>query len=78
MTKFNWKDAAPADCAYYYDEDNGRIMGQVHKIAHTKIWVGRIYKLDNEEKFLGQYISEDFSKRSVEEYWLIESRTLIG
>ena len=78
MKTYDWKEAGNTECSYYYDESNGRIVGQVNKIVHTKIWLAKIIDENNQEKFLGQYISETFSKKSVEEYWIIVSRTLIA
>ena len=71
-----WKDA-DHDVHYIYNENDGRIVGQINKIAHTKIWLSKIIINHNEEKYLGQYIGHDFAKRAVEEYWLIQDRTLI-
>lgn len=76
IDKRNWKDAND-DCQYHYDVTDGRIVGQVNKIAHTKIWLAKIIKNHNDEYYLGQYISCEFAKNAVENYWLIQSRTLI-
>lgn len=70
-----WRDTEH-NCHYYFNIDNGLIVGQVHNIAHTKIWVANALVL-NEEKFLGRYINVDFAKKSVEHYWAVEERTLI-
>ena len=48
MTSYSWKDA-DHDCHYYFKDENGLIVGQVHKIAHTKIFIA-VAIIINEEK----------------------------
>lgn len=74
--KREWKNTEQ-DCDYYYSTDDGRIVGQVHNIVHTKIWVSKIIMNHNEEKYLGQYITREFSRKSVEQYWNIQDATFI-
>lgn len=71
-----WKDG-DHDVFYFYNEENGRVIGQVNKWPHTKIWLAKIIFNVNEEQYLGQYIGCEFAKKSVEEYCLIQERTLI-
>lgn len=66
------------DCSYYYTIQDGRIVGNVHKISHTKIWLGKIVYNHNEEKYLGQYISEEFAMKAVETHWGLEDNTFIS
>jgi hypothetical protein len=66
-----WKEAEH-NTYYFYQTEDGRIIGQVHKITHTKIWVAKI-----DENNLGQYIDVDFAKKALETYYLIQERTLI-
>lgn len=73
--KYDWKDSEN-DTHYYYETDKGLIVAQTHKIAHTKIYLSVILS-SNQEKFLGRYISLDFAKKSIENYWNIQSRTLL-
>lgn len=66
----------------YYNEDDGRIIGVVHKLGtgSSTVWLAKMYKVSNfnhEELFNGQYIDSDHAKRSVENYWDIQGRTLI-
>lgn len=62
----------------YYDDQDGRIIGAVYKIGNqTSIWGGRVYRLDNTEQVMGQYIDSDYARKSVELYWDIDSRTLL-
>lgn len=72
----DWKDAE--HCHYYYNVENGKIVGQSHNVAHTKIWVAMVKLNHNEEQYLGQYITLDFAKRAVELYWEIQERTLLS
>lgn len=73
-----WRDTEQ-NCHYFYKMDTGLIIGQVHNIAHTKIWIANILSGSNssEEKFLGRYITVDFAKSAVEQYWHVQQRTLI-
>lgn len=77
MMNYEWKDNDSTECSYYYNTEDGKIVGQVHKISHTKIWLSKIVLNNNEEQYLGQYISEDFAKKSIVEYWIIQERTLL-
>ena len=72
---FKWKESK--DCFYYYKEEDGLIVGQVHRITHSEIYITKIIKT-NEELVLGRYIDLDAAKAALETHWLIESRTLIG
>lgn len=71
MTPRAWKDTEN-DTLYYYQSNDGKIIGQVHKISHTKVWIAKI-----DEHQLGQYIDRDFAKKALENYYLIQERTLI-
>lgn len=57
---------------YYYQEEDGLIIGQVHKVTHTSIWISKI-----DETSLGQYIDLEYAKKSLEQYYDIHDRTLI-
>ena len=72
---YSWKDA-DHDCHYYLKDENGLIVGQVHKIAHTKIFVS-VAIIVNEEKYLVRYIALDFAKTAISNYWDIQGRTLL-
>jgi hypothetical protein len=66
----------------YYDEEDGQIVGAVHKLGtgSTAVWIGKIYRVENythHELHNGQFIDSDYAKRSVERYWEIQSRTLL-
>ena len=51
-------------------------MGQVHQIAHTKIWLAKVYLDYTDEKYLGQYITNESARQAVERFWGIRERTL--
>lgn len=72
MKTFDWKDVDHA-CSYYYDMSNGRIVGQIYNLAHTKIWGAKLMNDDS----LGMYISFDTAKKALELHFDIENRTLI-
>lgn len=73
----NWKEC-PHDNYLYYDTEDGRIIGQLHIIAHTKIWIAKVLTaVYNNEIFLGQYISLEHAQRALEQYWNIQDRTLL-
>jgi hypothetical protein len=62
----------------YFDNEDGKIIGAVYKIGNsTGIWGGKVYLANNQEGILGQFIDSDFSRRAVERYWEIQSRTLL-
>lgn len=78
MTTYNWEYSRNGnDCLYYYQVETGLIVGQVHNIAHTNVYVAKIYRSHTDEHFLGQFITQDFAKKSVEKYFDIQSRTLL-
>ena len=71
-----WKDG-DHDVHYLYQESDGKIIGQVHKISHTKIWVAKVIFNYNDDLYLGEYISCEFAKTSTQNYWDIKDRTLL-
>ena len=72
-----WMEKEFSQWAYYDDED-GKIIGMTYKIGNsTGIWGGRVYLPNNQETTLGQFINSDYSRKAVERYWEIESRTLL-
>ena len=73
--KYDWKDAEH-NTHYLFKTDNGLIVGQVHNIAHTKIYMA-VCLLGNEEKFLGRFVSLEFARMAIENYWFIQDRTLL-
>ena len=76
IIEYDWRDT-DHNIYYYYVKNTGRIVGQVYNLAHTKIYGAKIYRLDNEEQYLGQYINSEHAKNAVLDYWQIQSRTLI-
>ena len=75
MMNYEWKDAGH-DTHYYYRTEDGLIVGQTHNIAHTKIYIA-VLLAGNEEKFLGRFVSLDFAKKAIQNYWDIQERTLL-
>lgn len=71
---YDWKESN--DCLYYYKKEDGLIVGQVHKIAHSEIYITKVINI-NEETIIGRYIDVFAAKAALETYWFIESRTLI-
>ena len=76
IIEYDWREA-DHNVSYYYMKKTGRIVGQVYNLAHTNIYGAKIYSLNNEEQYLGQYINGEFAKGAVLEYWQIQGRTLI-
>lgn len=69
-----WRDTDKGT-QYYYKVHNGLIVGQVYNLAYTSIWGAKIPLSATEESVLGQYVSLDFAKRAIEEYWNESDRT---
>lgn len=60
----------------YYDDEDGKIIGAVYKIGNmNSIWGAKVYI--EIERILGQYIDSDYARKAVENYWDIQSRTLL-
>ena len=60
----------------YYDDVDGKIIGAVYKIGNSNsIWGAKVYT--ELEGVLGQYIDSDYSRKAVEHYWEVQSRTLL-
>jgi hypothetical protein len=76
MKEYEWKDAEH-NCSYFFNVQNGLIVGQIFNLAHTNIWGVRIPITPTEEMSLGQYINMDFAKKAVEHYWEVQGRTLL-
>ena len=75
MIRREWKDVDKGT-QYYFQVHNGLIVGQVYNLAYTSIWGGKIPVSATEEKILGQYVSIEFAKKGIEEYWDKKDRTL--
>lgn len=75
MMNYEWKDT-DHDTHYYYKTNNGCIVGQTHNISHTKIYMAIII-LANQENYLGRFVSLEFAKKAIENYWDIQERTLL-
>jgi rRNA processing protein Krr1/Pno1 len=78
MNVHRWKDGETVANYLYYNE-TGRIVGEVGRAGHqvnTKHFAS-IYKSDNTIVNLGMYINTESAKAAVENWFLIQSRTLI-
>lgn len=76
MKNREWKDAEHG-VFYFFQTDDGLIVGQVNNIGHTKIWLAKVPIRVNEELYLGHFITAEFAKRAIEKYWLTQERTLL-
>ena len=71
-----WQDYEATN-KYYYDDDDGMIIGQIHKFGTSVSIYTATVKPDNIDKLLGQYVNIDYAQKAVENFWLIQDRTLI-
>jgi|APGre2960657404_1045060.scaffolds.fasta_scaffold16990_3 hypothetical protein len=69
-----WRDVDKG-VQYYYQVRNGLIIGQVYNMAYTSIWGAKILVSANEELILGQYVSLEFAKDAIAEFWDEKDRT---
>ena len=69
-----WRDVDKG-VQYYYQVRNGLIIGQVYNLAYTSIWGAKILVSANEELILGQYVSLEFAKDAIAEFWDEKDRT---
>jgi len=69
-----WRDVDKG-VQYYYQVRNGLIIGQVYNLAYTSIWGAKILVSSNEELILGQYVSLEFAKEAIAEFWDEKDRT---
>lgn len=77
---YEWKSVG--DKYYYYNITNGKIVGLTSKIALQDIYFSVVYTGEYtfsiaDEKHLGQYVSLEHSKKTIENFWDIQSRTLL-
>jgi len=79
--KTEWRDAS--GISYYFDHDTGRILGSVFSYANTaSIWVAKVEKsiipyTNDNEVILGHFISLQAAKIMVENWWIMQERTLL-
>ena len=69
-----WRDVDKG-VQYYCQVRNGLIIGQVYNMAYTSIWGAKILVSANEELILGQYVSLEFAKDAIAEFWDEKDRT---
>ena len=75
MIHREWR-CATKDCHYYFQVQNGLVVGQAYNLAHTIIWGAKIPINATDELILGQYVEIEYAKRAIEEYWDNKDRTL--
>ena len=75
MTR-EWKDNIAASSEYYYQVNNGLIVGQVYNLAHSQIWGAKIPVSATEEHIIGNFVSLEFAKKAVEDYWGGKDKTI--
>lgn len=79
---YAWKDENTTT-QHFYRVTDGRILGTVWQYFNNKVIVcSKIIEdefpyTDASEKHLGQFVSQDHARRSVEHYWNTQDRTLI-
>jgi hypothetical protein len=77
-----WTDSEVSNY-HLYDKDNGRVLGLAFKYASQNVvWCAKIYRQEipfnnDSEVHLGQFVGMDAAKRAIENYWEIQSRTLL-
>jgi len=79
---FKWTDTEGSNF-YFFDGDTGRVLGMSFKYtSQNVVWCSKIYKQElpfnnDSEVHLGQFIGLESAKRAVENFWEIQSRTLL-
>lgn len=74
LPKFQWKEA---DSTYYYFETiTGEVIGMTHSIGLSSIYIVKII-VKNEELILGRFVSLDYARTAIENYWFKQSQTLL-
>jgi hypothetical protein len=77
MNKFEWVFNPQSNVEYYYNTSTGMVLGQCHPIAHSIVYVAKVWVSPVQERMLGQYVSMQFAKSAIELFWDAESRTFI-
>ena len=73
--EIDWIESAN-DTIYCFRKDKGQIVGMIHKVAHTSVYMSKVVK-QNDEYIIGRYINQECAKAALFEYWAMESRTLL-
>lgn len=77
MNKCQWFFNPTPNVEYYHDIATGLVIGQCHPIAHSIVYVAKVWVSPVQERMLGQYVSMQFAKSAIELFWDAESRTFI-
>ena len=67
---------AEQNVSYYFFRHSGRIVGQAFNFVHTRIWGAKIPVSATEELILGQYVTLEFAKEAIVDYWDGKDRTI--
>ena len=62
---------------YYYDDEDGMVIGQVHRFGNSVNIYTATVKSSNGENLLGQFVTVDYAKKAVRNFWEIQDRTLL-
>lgn len=76
MPKYQWKEVDD-NVHYYFETSSGLVIGMVHKINYSVIYLVKIID-KNEEIVLGRYISCEHAKVALENYYFLQSQTLLA
>lgn len=75
MPKYQWTEYE--NTFFFYLTATGQVVGIAHKIGvSSSIYLAKII-LKNEELILGRYVSLEYAKIAIDNYWFKESRTLL-
>jgi hypothetical protein len=63
---------------YYYQIDDGKVIGHAFNYAHTIVWGAKVPSMfdRNEDVIVGRYIEVEFAKKAIEQYWDNSDKTL--
>ena len=62
---------------YFYDDIDGMVIGQVHRFGTSNSVYTATVKPDNIDNLLGQFVSLDYAKNAVQNFWNTQDRTLL-
>jgi hypothetical protein len=73
-----WIDGKAATIDFIFHNEVGRIVGEVGRVGFNSYHYATVYDTEsNNSKGLGHYISSEWAKHAVENFWEIQDRTLL-